>query len=122
MIEWRAEDLLYLRLGTEMPDWSIAADSDMLVLAAGHSEQCVGVRLSSLQLAKIRTAKDGLVRTSVRVIILGAHLRLYLVGRKVNDHVWKGRSSGDVNFLHMPSRTEGALTYPPRVADLATAY
>ncbi|MBC8730931.1 hypothetical protein [Paraburkholderia sp. UCT2] len=60
MVAWSAEDLLYLRLGTETPNWSLAADDDMLLLAAGHGEKRVGVRLTSVQLEKIRMAKGGL--------------------------------------------------------------
>lgn len=122
MIEWRAEDLLYLRLGTETPTWSLAADSDMLVLASGHSEQCVGVRLSSVQLAKIRMGKDGFVKTTVKVIVLGAHLRLRLVGQRVNDYAWKGTASGTANFHHVPPRLDESMTHPGTVASLVMAF
>ncbi|MBB5447977.1 MULTISPECIES: hypothetical protein [unclassified Paraburkholderia] len=121
MVAWSAEDLLYLRLGTETPNWSLAADDDMLLLAAGHGEKRVGVRLTSVQLEKIRMAKGGLVITAMGVIILGAYFRLYLVGRKVDDHVWKGRASSDANFLHVAQAAEESTAYPSIVVDLVTA-
>ncbi|APA87433.2 hypothetical protein BJG93_18180 [Paraburkholderia sprentiae WSM5005] len=121
MTAWCAEDLLYLRLGTETPTWFLAADDDMLLLAAGHSEQRVGVRLSSVQLEKIRMARGGVVKTAMGVIILGAHFRLYLVGRKVNDHVWQGKASNDANFLHMARAAEESIAYPRIAVDAVTA-
>jgi hypothetical protein len=93
---WRAEDLLYLRLGTETPNWSLASDSDTLSLG---NDQSVAIRLDAVQLMQIRGATGRCVRATMILTVLGAHLRLYLVGLKINDHVWKGMASADVNFL-----------------------
>ncbi|SDG58027.1 hypothetical protein [Paraburkholderia phenazinium] len=103
MSGWYAEDLLYLRLGTETPNWSLAADSDTLFLAAGRNEQAVAVRLKAEQLAQIHAATSDSVRTTARLTILGASLQLYLVGRKINDYVWKGAASSDPDFLRAES-------------------
>jgi hypothetical protein len=98
MSGWRAEDLLYLRLGTETPNWCITANGDTLFLASGCNDQGVAVRLCAAQLAEIRVGNDGSVKAAVRLTILGADLRLYLVGKKVDDYMWKGMASCDAAF------------------------
>jgi hypothetical protein len=104
MISWRAEDRLYLRLGTETPNWYLAADSDTLFLAAAGTEERVAIRLDAAQVSRIRMTTGHCVRTTLTVTVLGARLRLHLVGWKVNDYMWKGVASGDVNFPHAAPR------------------
>jgi len=99
MTGWSAEDRLYLRLGTETPNWCLAADSDTLFLSAGNTEKGVAVPLNDAQVAQIRADSANFIRITVRLTILGAYLQLYLVGRKVSDQVWKGVASGDPDFL-----------------------
>lgn len=118
MTGWCAEDLLYLRLGTETPNWCLTADSDTLFLAAGRNEQGVAIRLNVAQLTQIHTATGDVVRATVRVTILGAYLQLYLLGREINDHVWKGVASVDSNFLRAEMELMDRAS-PPIIIDLA---
>jgi hypothetical protein len=99
MTGWRAEDEIYLRLGTETPNWCLATDSDTLFLAADRIEQGVAIQLDAEQLATIHRVKGPFIRVALRLTVLGAHLKLYLVGEMVNDHLWKGVASTNANFL-----------------------
>jgi hypothetical protein len=99
MTGWRAEDEIYLRLGTETPNWCLAADSDTLFLAADRPEQGVAIQLDAAQLATIHGAKGPFIRVALRLTVLGARLKLYLVGERVNHHLWKGVASSDANFI-----------------------
>jgi hypothetical protein len=99
MTGWRAEDEIYLRLGTETPNWCLAADSDTLFLAADRLVQGVAIQLDAAQLATIHGVKGPFIRVALRLTVLGAHLKLYLVGEMVNDHHWKGVASSDATFL-----------------------
>lgn len=118
MTGWQTDDLLYLRFCTDTPRWCLAADSDTLFLSAGHNEKEVAIRLNTAQLTQIDLTMGRCVKTMVNVTILGAHLRLYLVGRRVNDYMWKGIASSDVSFLRTaPNLLEPAS--PSNVVDLA---
>ncbi|PIJ51791.1 cyclic di-GMP phosphodiesterase [Erwinia sp. OLTSP20] len=94
MTDELGQTLLYTCFGTTSPHWRLTSDSDALCFALDEKSPVrLAVPLTAPQASLIRSMTGITASVNLTLNVQGETLSLHLVGRKINQHQWKGTAS-----------------------------
>ncbi|WP_175971927.1 hypothetical protein [Burkholderia sp. BCC0322] len=93
------EGAFLVRIGTERPIWTLTDDSNAIVLGSLPRRADLAVGLDESVVARVRGIGDMVARVRCEMAFFGTRLEVYLVGKKIDDRIWRGVVSADPMFV-----------------------
>ncbi|WP_053077652.1 hypothetical protein [Burkholderia cepacia] len=88
-----------VRIGTERPIWTLTDDSNAIVLGAEPRRVSLAVDLGDAAAARVRGLGGVVASVQCEIVFFGTRFDVYLVGKKIDDRVWRGVVSPDPKFI-----------------------